>query len=147
MSSNKYGKFRPLMLVAIIGLSVFSTGIVAYAIYQATLGVSVNILPAPTEGLAFYNADNATITSINFGDITVGTSRTYHVFVKNIGNVDKAYTLTNPYLITDVRIGWNYEGFIINHGETFDTILTAYVNATAIPRLESGKTLIFQPTG
>jgi hypothetical protein len=145
--SSKYGKLRPLMLVAILGLSVFSTGVIAFAVYQATLGVSMNLIPSPTEGLAFFDANNATLTSINFGDITVGNSRTYHVFVKNTGNVDRAYVLTNPYLITDVRIAWDYQNFIINHGETFDTILTAYVNATATPRLETGKSLIFSPSG
>jgi hypothetical protein len=71
---------------------------------------NVNVIAAP--GITCYNTDGTGVTtSINWGDLQIGTSKTYGIFIKNTGGSNvwilPAQSLATQSLPSGLTLSWD----------------------------------------
>jgi hypothetical protein len=100
-------------LALIIILALGFTGVVAYAVYQATLPADLTITG---EGLAFYSDAQGTqvVSTLHVGDVHNGTSVVKTLYLKNTGNIAKAYSLSSSDLPTGISMSWSRDGYLFS---------------------------------
>jgi hypothetical protein len=106
--------------------------------------VPSNVTVTAAPGITCYNADGTGVTTtINWGDLQIGTSKTYGIFIKNTGGgnvwILPAQSLTTQSLSSGLALSWDLsQATELTPGEQTGTItltLTATSSATTGPSL------------
>ncbi len=127
--------FHLILLIVLLASS--SAVVLTYSLVTKTLTTrgTISIPNPPTiVNMGFYIDKNFTIplTSIDWGTLTPGSSKTYAMYLRNEGNVGLtlgiSMTNVNPTaLSSSLSLTTNYDGHIISPGEVFILALTLNV--------------------
>jgi hypothetical protein len=122
-------------IIAIVAIGLISTLSTAGLLSVSQTVPSSGTVTAINVGVFSDSSCTITLTSIDWGTISPGSSVTRTIYVKNTGNAQITLSMTktdwNPTSANGpVTLGWNREGTTLNAGQYAAAILTLSVSSS-----------------
>jgi len=139
--NSRFASFRDLrqfLLFILLALLIIQTTIVA-GILSTTIRISnvgvINVGVIKTIGAKAYSDSECTqeLSSIDWGTLEPGSTKSFTIYIKNEGNVDVTLNLStenwNPESASNyITISWNYDGSSIAPGQVLQITLNLRVS-------------------
>jgi|YelNatPaOPRAMG01_1025707.scaffolds.fasta_scaffold85970_2 archaellum component FlaG (FlaF/FlaG flagellin family) len=114
---------RIIILVSAVAVLVVAA---AWAVSYITFLNTGNLLK-PEGDIGVYSDSSCTneVTSINWGDVSLGTTKNYTTYIKNKGTVNVVISLNttnwNPSNAKDyIQLSWDYDGRVLHPGDVLE---------------------------
>jgi len=121
-------------VAAIAVMSVVISVLAAALVTSSTFSNSGTIV-AIGVGVYSDSACTTVLTSINWGNLTLGASASYTIYVKNNGTVPVTLTMTtgnwNPTTASSyITLSWNRSNYVLTAGSSVQAALTLNVSSS-----------------
>jgi hypothetical protein len=127
---------RKIVLLAVV-VGVAAASLIAYALVASWLIRNVGVVKAVGVGVYWDEACTQPCSEINWGNLTLGESKTVTLFVHNEGNVPITLNMHTenwnpPTAAEHLTLTWNYSGEVLQPKQTVSLCFTLSVDSQAL---------------